>query len=373
MTGDIGPRLSKLRHAAARNIVTKYLKVRPGENAVIESWDHTMPIAAAMVDEMRRAGGRTLHIQEDEEAWWRAIDRRQSKLLGRASAPEWAALRAADIYVHFWGPGDTDRLEKIPERTFDEALAWFSPWYEDARKTGLRGSRVTIGFATEGRAKQWGLDRAEWEERILRACLTDPAETARRGARLVHALSRGKSVRITHPEGTDLEVRLAGLVPRLHDGTPHPRDKRYGPSDMLSQIPAGRVDVALDATTAEGRIHANRRTNIWWYWSDGGTLEFANGKLTSYSFEHGEEEFARRFRNGTAGKDRTGSLMFGLNPAVRDVANLESIELGCVTLVVGRNGHLKGSNTSNFMNWVTLADSDVAIDGTPVIRGGKLL
>ncbi len=367
---------STLHRAAARNIVTKYLKVRAGENAVIESWDHTMPFALAMVDEIRRVGGRTLHIQEDEEAWWRAIDRKQSKLLGKSSAPEWAALKAADVYVHFWGPGDTDRIEKIPEKTFDEATAWFSPWYAAARKSGLRGARVAIGFATEGRAREWKLDRAQWEEGILRACLTDPRETTRRAARLYGPLSHGKKVRITHPNGTDLEVGIGRGAPRVHDGTPHPRDKRYGPADMLAQVPAGRVDVALDSQTAEGQIHANRRTNIWWYWSEGGTLDFADGRLKSFSFDrevNGEEEFARRFRSGTAGRDRTGCLTLGLNPAAKDVPNLESVELGSVTLSLGRNHHLHGTNRSTFMNWVTLAGADVAIDGTPVVRAGKLL
>jgi leucyl aminopeptidase (aminopeptidase T) len=365
---------SRLHRDAARNIVTKFLKVRPGENAIVESWDHTMPMAAAMVDEIRRAGGRTLHIQEDEDAWWRAIDRKQSKLLGQSSKPEWAAMRATDIYVHFWGPGNTDRLEKIREKTFDNALGWFGSWYPTARKTGLRGGRVAIGFATEGRAKQWRVDRAEWENRILRACLTDPEETAKRGAGLVRALTNGRRVRITHPNGTDLEVALAGGAPRLQDGTPHPRNKRYGPADMLAQIPGGRIDVALDSKTAEGRIHANRRTNIWWRWDSGGTLEFSNGKLTSYAFEEGEKDFSQLYRTGTAGKDRPGSLTFGLNPAARDVPNLESIELGCVTLVVGRNGHLEGgTNKTNFMSWVTLADSEVSIDGAPVLRAGKLL
>jgi len=365
---------SRLHRDVARNIVTKYLSVRPGENAIIESWDHTMPMATAMVDEIRRAGGRTLHIHEDEDAWWRAIDRKQSKLLGSLSAPEWAALKAADLFVHFWGPSDTDRLDKIPERTFDEALTWFSPWYEAARKTGLRGTRVAIGFATEGRAKQWGLDRGQWEENILRACLTDPVETAKGGARLYQALSRGRRVRITHSNGTDLEVGLAGGAPQLHDGMPHPRDKRYGPTDMLSQIPAGRVAVALDSKTAEGIIHANRRTNIWWHWTAGGTLEFSAGKLASYSFEQGEEEFASQYRKGTAGKNRTGSLTIGLNPAATNVPHLENVELGCVTLSLGRNQNLKGgTNESSFMDWISLAGAEVEIDGAPVVRAGRPL
>ena len=362
---------SKLQRDAARNIVTKYFKVRAGENAIIESWNHTMPMASAMVDEVRRVGGSALLVREDEDAWWRAIDRKQSKLLGKSSAPEWAALKAADVYVNFWGPGDTDRIEKDHfsggERTFDEALASNWPWYEVARKTGLRGGRMTVGFVTEGRAQKWGVDLARWEESMLRACLIAPEETAKSGARLFKALSRGKKVRITQSNGTDLEVALAGGAPRLYDGRPHPQDKRYGAYDMLAQIPAGRVDVALDPKTAEGSIHANRRTNIWWHSQVGGTLEFAEGKLTSYSFEDGEEDFARQYKKGNAGKDRASALKLGLNPAVKDVPNLEDIERGCVTLVIG------GTDGSNFMSWICLAGSEIAIDGTPVIRAGKFL
>ena len=137
---------------------------------------------------------------------------------------------------------------------------------------------------------------------------------------------------------------------------------------MLTQIPAGRVDVALDSKTAEGSIHANRRTNIWWHSHAGGTLEFADGGLTSYSFEEGEEDFARQYQNGTAGKGRASGLTFGLNPAAKDVPNLETIERGCVSLTIGG-----GTTGSNFMSWISLAGSQVAVDGTPVIRAGKLL
>ncbi|MFI5415171.1 MAG: hypothetical protein ACHQ16_05855, partial [Candidatus Lutacidiplasmatales archaeon] len=228
---------SKLHRAAARNIVTKYLKVRAGENAIIESWDHTMPLATAMVDEVRRVGGHSLLVHENEDAWWRAIDRKQSKLLGKSSAPEWAALKAADVYVNLWGPGDTDRIEKLPERSFDEALAWNWPWYAVARKAGLRGGRMTAGFVTEGRARKWGVDRAQWEDSVLRACLIDPKETAKVGARLAKLLSRGKKVRITHSNGTDLEVALGRAAPRVFDGRPHPYRKGDSASGMLQQIP----------------------------------------------------------------------------------------------------------------------------------------
>lgn len=364
---------SKLQRDAARNIVTKYLRVRSGEQAIIESWNHTLPMASAMVDEVRRVDGQALLVYNDEDSWWRTIDRKQDRLLGKSSAPEWAALEAADVYVNFWGPGDTDRIETLPEKVGDEAFAWNWPWYAVARKTGLRGVRMTEGFVTQGRARQWGLDLGRWEERTLRACLVDPEELAQSGARLCRALARGKKVRITHSNGTDLEVAVAGVAPRLLDGRTHPWTKKDSPSGMVQGVPAGTVDVALDSTTAEGTFHANRRTNIWWNWHAGGTFEFARGKLTSYSFEKGGEEFARQYRNGTAGKDRTSVLKFGLNPAVRDVPNLETVERGGVSLQIGGNRYLKGTNRSNFFTWLSLAGSEIAIDGTPVLRAGRFL
>jgi leucyl aminopeptidase (aminopeptidase T) len=364
---------SKLQRDAARNIVTNCLKVRAGENAIIESWDHTMPMASAVVDEVRRVGGRVLLVQNDEDAWWRAVERGQTKLLGQSSAPEWAALKAADVYVNFWGPGDADRIEDDPKDALNSAFDWNWPWYSVARKAGLRGVRMTEGFATEGRAERWGLDHAQWEENILKGCLTDPGELATRGARLGRALSRGKKVMITHSNGTDLEVALAGVAPRLADGRPHAFRKGDSRSGMLQQMPAGTLDVALDSKTAEGTFRANRRTNIWWNWHAGGTLEFVAGKLTGYSFEYGKEEFSRRYKPGTAGKDRTSALKIGLNTGVKDVPNLETVEGGSVSLQIGGNRSLRGSNGLNFFTWFSLAGAEIAVDGTPVIRAGRIL
>jgi leucyl aminopeptidase (aminopeptidase T) len=364
---------SKLQRDAARTIVTRYLKVRSGENAIVESWNHTMPLAAAIVDEVRRAGGSVLFVHEDEEAWWRAIDRKQSQLLGKSSAPEWAALKAADVYVNFWGPGNTDRIEKLPDEPGNEAFAWIGHWYAVARKAGLRGARMTTGFVTEGRARQWGVDRAQWEENVLRASLVDPEQLAKRAARLSQALSGAKRVRITHSNGTDVEVALAGTPPRSLDGRSRPYRRGDPPAGMLQPIPAGTVDVALDSKIAEGSFRANRRTNIWWNWHAGAALEFADGRLRSYSLEQGGDEFVRQYQRGTAGKDRTSVLKFGLNPAVRDVPNLETVECGSVALQIGANRYLRGSNRSDFFSWFSLAGAEIAIDGTPVIRAGKLL
>ncbi len=369
---------SSLERRAARNLVRNYLGVRPGENVLVEAWTHTLSMSSAMVDEVRRAGGSAFLAYEDDDAWWRAMERKQAKPLGRLSDPEWAAIAAADVYVQFWGPADSARLERLAEKNLDDwAVGWFDRWYKLARSTGLRGGRMAVGWVTDSRVRKWGVSKLRWKKALLEACLVDPRDTARSGQRLARALTGSKTVRITHPNGTDLEVALAGGPFRIYQGYPHPKDAAYSEFDMMANFPDGWLRTALDGKTAEGRIVANRRSydEVWFPWTtySGGEFEFSRGRLTSFAFEEGEAEFAKKYARGTPGKDRTGSLGLGLNPRLGNVPFLEDRERGCVLLTVGRNAYLRGSNPSDFYGSICLAGSEIAVDGVPVVRAGKIL
>ncbi|MGA8275442.1 MAG: hypothetical protein WB789_08830 [Thermoplasmata archaeon] len=369
---------ASLERAAARNLVENYLRVKPGENVIVESWTHTLSMSSAMVDEVRRVGGSAFLVYENDDAWWRALERKQAQLLGRLSDPEWAALKAADVYVQFWGPGDSARVEKTPEKNLDEwATGWVDRWYKMARSTGLRGGRMAVGWVTDSRARQWGVSKERWMNGLLEACLADPKEMAASGKRLARVFSGTKKVRITHPNGTDVEVALAGVPPAVYDGYPHPKNKAYMESDMMANFPDGRLRITLDAKTAEGRIVSNYRSydETWFPWTSysGGSFDFSDGKLTSFSFEEGEAAFAKRYAQGKPGKDRTGSLSIGLNPKIRNMPYFEPMERGCVQLVVGANNIRGGSKSPNDTGSISLAGSEISVDGTPVVRAGKIL
>jgi leucyl aminopeptidase (aminopeptidase T) len=369
---------SSLERAAARNLVKNHLHVKPNENVIVEAWDHTLSMSSAMVDEVRRAGGNAFLAYENDDAWWRAVARKQAKHLGRLSNPEWAAIAAADVYVQFWGPADSARLEKLGEKKVDEwGNGWFDRWYQLARSTGLRGGRMATGWVTDARVRQWGVSKQRWTKALLEACAADPREVAKSGKRLSRAFLHAKKVRITHPNGTDLQVALAGVPARVYDGYPHPKDSSYSEFDMMANFPDGRLRIALDAKTAEGRIVSNRRSydEVWFPWTtySGGAFEFSDGKLTSFSFEEGGAKFAKNYARGTPGRDRTGSLVLGLNPRLRNVPYLEGMERGSVQLTVGSNTYSGGNNPSDFRGSLCLAGSEISLDGTPVVRAGKIL
>jgi leucyl aminopeptidase (aminopeptidase T) len=369
---------SSLERAAARNLVNNYLRVKSGENVLVESWTHTLPMASAMVDAVRQIGGSAFLAYENDDAWWRAVERKQAKRLGRLSEPEWAAIAAADVYVQFWGPADSARLERLGEKNVDKwAVGWFDRWYKLARATELRGGRMAMGWVTDTRVRHWGVTKERWMKALLEACLANPVEMAKSGQRLARAFTGTKKIRITHPNGTDLEVALAGVPPRVYDGHPHPKDPAYSEFDMLANFPDGRLRIALDAQTAEGRFVSNRRSydEVWFPWArySGGEFEFSDGKLTSFSFEEGEPQFAQNYRRGTPGRDRTGSLVIGLNPKLKNVPYLEDMERGNVQLTVGGNTYSGGTNSSDFKGSIRLAGSEIFLDGTPVVRAGKIL
>lgn len=363
---------SSLERAAARSLVKNYLQVKPGENVIVETWPHTLSMASAVVDEARRAGGRTLVHYEDEAAFLSALERKQGKLLGASSDPEWAALERADVFVMFWGPEHQKMLEKFPDKLLEEAVGWNRHWYEVAAKAGVRGIRLELGHATAEKAKEYGVDLETWRKQLLEGALTDPKELRARGERLEKAFSKARRVRITHPNGTDVELGLDHPASRVFCGLPT-KGSRGSPFGMMHNSPVGSVSITLDGRTAEGTVVGNRGTYADWGTAFDGAFTFEGGRLSEHRFARGGAGFDKAFSTATPGKDRPSILYLGLNPALKAVPNMEDCELGAVCLVVGGNSYLGGKNTSDFRGWVTLAGAEISLDGKPVIRSGRVL
>lgn len=364
---------SALERKVSRHLLKNYLHLRPGENLLIETWNHSLPMVSTMVDEARKLGAHTLVMLEDEQAFWGAMDRKQGKLLGESSAPEWGALAKADAYVFFWGPEDRPRGDRYSDELWDAATGYNMRWYEEARKAGLRGVRVEAARCTDPVARTMGLDGKRWRRQLLEGSLADPKAIAAAGARLAARLKGARSLHLTHRNGTDLELRLAGTSPRIFSGLPDPA--RSGSRfQLMSSAPSGSFYTTLDGTVGEGRLVANRTS----YVNNGppeavGTWTFHDGRLLSRTFRSGKKDFERRYAKGTKGKDRPSFLAIGLNDQLGEVPNLEDTEAGAVMVGVGGNRMWGGTNASSFMGWGVLQGAELKVDGRSVVRGGKVL
>lgn len=349
----------------ARSILRRNLRVRPGETVTIEAWPHTLPWAVALAREARRLKALPLVLYEDEAAYWDSVDHGEAKVLGSSAPHEWAALSKTDVYIHMWGPGDRIRLNALPFARAEKLFAFNDAWYASARKSGLRGARLEIGRPYPNLAAAYGADVGTWTDQLVAASMVDPAELERRAAPLQRALARGRRLRITHSNGTDVTLGLAGRPPRAFVGRPVVGDpkRRF---DFLSTLPSGSVRVALDESVAEGRFVGNRTS----YYDDGvatePVFEFGRGKLTSTHFASGSERFDEGFQKGGKGKDQPGWLSIGLNPQLHNTPQVEDGEAGALLVSVGGNQNLGGRNRSPFFGWGVLAGATVELDGRPL-------
>ncbi|MGI0132186.1 MAG: aminopeptidase [Thermoplasmata archaeon] len=356
----------------ARSVLGRSLGVEKGERVLIETWSHTLPWAAAMARESRRLGARPLVIYEDENAYWQSVGAGEAKILGKPGKHEWAALSKSDVYIYFWGPADRARLAALPPETVDRLLAYNEAWYDLAAKAGVRGARMEVARPSPSLARLYGANENAWRREVADASLVDPKALARDAERVARAVEQGESLTLRHGNGTDLTLRLGGRAARRQCARVPDKGERANRYGSLINIPGGSVNVALDGRTADGTLVGNRAG----YFDRGVTRDvtwtFAKGRLTSWSYGAGSDLFETPFRAAGKGADRPGTLTIGINPKVRNAPMVEDLARGAITLTVGGNSFLGGSNASPFSSWALIDGADVEVDGTPLLKAGEL-
>ena len=229
-----------------------------------------------------------------------------------------------------------------------------------------------IARVTEANARLFGVPLGPWREQVYLSSLRDPAKVRPAATRLARRLERGRSVRIRHPNGTDLTLGLLGRKATVSVGEVTPETQRNAFGSMAS-VPDENVYVAVDEGTAEGTFVSNRpNTTNFDRPLEGGRLTFRDGRLVRSTFARGGSEFRSAYRAAGAGRERPSFLEIGLDPTVRGAPMLEESELGAVTVGVGRNAGFGGKTKVDFLGYLTLAGAQLTIDGTAVLRGGRL-
>ncbi len=357
----------------ARHVLTRRLGLKRRESVLIESFPTALPWANAFVRQARRLDARPTLLYEDERSYWDAVDSGHADAVGNPGEPEWAALEATDVYVYFWGPEDIARRARLPEGVEARATAYNQSWYDRARAAGVRGARMEIAKATEANARYYGVNLRQWKSEVLEATMRDPRTLRRPFARLEKALGRGRDVRLTAPNGTDLTLALDHGPVRIFDGRrerPAPKRWRYA---LMTTVPSAAVGTRLSGSVAEGTLVANRPSYLPYGVARGGTARFTDGRLTRLSFREGGAATRRSYAAASKGRDQPAFFEVGLDPALHGVPDIEDCEAGAVTVGVGANAGWGGSNRSDFMSWLVVAGAKLSVDGKPIVRNGRVL
>lgn len=359
-----------LSRQVARNVLTNTLHVRRGENVTIEAWSESLPWAVPFVNETRRLGAHPILLYEDEESFWEALESGLSRATGQVGEHEWSALAETDAYVFFFGPNEWSREDNLTARQRVGLAAYNPEWYRRAAKARIRGARMYLGRSSASTAERWRLDLSGWRDALQRASLASPRQMRVLGKRIGERLRRGKRVHLAHPNGTELDFRLGGFPVQLDDADVDENDLRA--HNNMANIPGGVVGVAVDHTSATGRVLGNHRVYPDSGPADGVRWTFSAGQLTEHEYAEGGPEFDKAFSAAPKkGRDRLSYFSIGLNPELFGCPQMEDQEFGAVMLRIGGNQFLGGKNPSPFGRWMVLTGADLSIDDRPLLRGGK--
>jgi leucyl aminopeptidase (aminopeptidase T) len=350
--------------------------MKRGESVTIESWSETLPWAESFVLEARILGARPLLLLEDEATYWKSLSEAPTANLGHAGAHEFAALKETDAYVDLSGPMDTSRAEARPTSLDRRIMATDHEWLRITQKHGVRAVRWDLGRTNSFRARRYGVNLARWRNELIEAASFDAGILRRDGRRVARSFRRGREVLVTHPNGTNLRLRLAGRAPFVDDGVVDEQDIRAG--SFLTSVPSGVTMVTVDESYAEGTFVANTQGVMFVHTRDTplppGSWTFREGRLRDFSFGGGGAEFRRTFRRSGPGKDRPGLLSVGLNPRISSIPLLFDQERGRICLGIGRNSFYGGATRRpHFVAYQSLRGGSITIDGRLVVDAGNLI
>jgi hypothetical protein len=218
-----------------------------------------------------------------------------------------------------------------------------------------------------------------YEKAILE---TDYAALSNDQDRLIAAL-RGKSLRLTTPEGTNLRLQVP------EDAWFHKNDGELGPEraraargarDREMEFPVGALRFIPDPGASEGTLVVPRMSVA----GDGGEVlgarfEFKAGRVVAASAASNEPALRRLLERVGGDIDKVGEVVIGTNPLL--VGRLPSGELpyfgygaGYLRLSLGDNwesgGPLRTKSGDNL--WLFLESATLSAGTTVLVRDGQL-
>ena len=359
----------------ARRLVAHSARLRDGDLVLLSGGDADLPLLEDLAIEARKLGADPLVSVQSEGYLRRGYDDVPARYDGRTGelSRRLTEFLTAMIFVES-NPSDTV-LRGVPPSRIAARLAAMQPALALAERRNIR--RVSLGnglYPTEERARSFGMTRAALADVFWRGVNVDYDALQASGADIRRHLARGKAVRLTHPNGTDLTMRIAGRPVLVSDGVISPEDERAGGAATSVWLPAGEVFLTPVPGTANGTVMVDHY--LWQGRSiEKLRLEFEGGRLTGMSAASDMAALQAFYDAAPAAKDELGVLDVGINPNViiPNGSRLAAwMPAGMVTLVVGANDWAGGTNHAVSGVAPFLPGTTLLVDGVPLVKDGRL-
>lgn len=361
--------------AVARSIITENARVREGDKVLITGSVRDLELLEDLAVQARSVGAHPIIVIESERLVKRLFDDVPEKYDTQSPDFNLALAEIMTVWIDVPLSGAPELLAHVPPARFAAQSKAFEPVGQRLRERGVRFVELSNDlYPTAWRAERFGIPEVELANMFWSGVRTDYAALQATGEAIRAKLATGEELRITHPHGTDLTVRIAGRPVFVSDGVISPEDEAKGGAAAQLWLPAGDIYLTPDPGSATGTVvieqdffQGEEIRNL--------ELEFADGKLVSMTADSGLESLQAFYDAGDASKDVFGVVNIGINPDLRipEGSRVEAWSpAGMVAVGFGNNAWAGGENVSNF-GWSSyLAGATVTVDGEAIVENGVL-
>jgi leucyl aminopeptidase (aminopeptidase T) len=359
--------------ALAEKLVVSSANVKEGEVVQISGGLLDVPLLEEIAIAVRKRGAfPLLTITTDKIA--KAMNTSvPAKYDAQAPRAELALAQIVDVYIDIPAVRDPGIAAMLaPERAAKRAKA--AQAVDDRRRNHkARVVELDNGLAPSwSRANSLGVSEAELAKMFWEALNADYGAIEAKCKTVRDRLAAGNELRITHPNGTDLAIRIAGRKAFVSDGVTSNADVKAGGPGVQVWLPAGDVYVTAIPDTARGKLVDDRMIYLGKEIT-GVAIEIAHGKTTAINARSGWDVIKKRYDAAGPRKTEVGFVDLGCNPAIKTGGKLETwMGAGMVTVGIGGNAWAGGTNPEPFALMHQLPGATVTVDGKILVENGQL-
>jgi leucyl aminopeptidase (aminopeptidase T) len=361
----------------AERLVTVSAGVREGETVLISGRPHDAELLENLAVQVRRVGAFPLVTYSSDRLDKRLFFDVPARYDGQSDALGLQLAEMVDVLITLSNGTEETLFEGAdPARMAARAKA-DEPVMQAFLRNNVR--TVEIGnnlYPTAWRAERYGLEQAALARTFWQGVDVDHAALQSHGAKVQAALSAGGSLRITHPDGTDLSLQLGDRTVMVSDGVISDAEREAGGAAVSVYLPAGEVYTTPMPGTAEGTV-VQRRTWFRGKPVDGLTMRFEDGRMVSMSGSGAGYADLKAAYDAVEDprKDDFGFVDIGINPNVvlpSDGSVGNWVPAGTVTVGAGTNTWAGGDNSVPYAITAFLPGSTVTLDGKTLVDAGEL-
>jgi leucyl aminopeptidase (aminopeptidase T) len=355
----------------AQRVVNECLRVQPDEQVTIFSWDHTLDYTNAIALEIEQAGGVSTTILQMNDLYWRLLKELPEAQYTRRQKGFLSLLDQTDAWVQLGGPKDPSVFPTVPDERLSKMIEGGKQIGDKFLEREIRVLNLPIGLVTPERAKTYGFDYENWQRVTTNSLDVDHEKISALSGKIESKLRNASSIRITASNGTDLKLKLKGRGVHVHDGIIDKTDIDKG--TRFETLPAGAIEVAPDEASAEGMVLFDQPTALAGKMLTGLQLKFENGHLTHYAAQSNLDAFKGTYEKMSGDKDRLANIVIGLNPRAELIGFFtDRIVQGTVTIGIGGNKGIGGTNETQFGHEETLRKPTLTVDGYRLVDQGRI-